>query len=65
MEKGVIEKIRIMDLLIDIASLNIFVFLAYPILDAFAVEPYGGREKFLAARKQENVELIMRRLIKK
>lgn len=64
-DRGVIERVKIIDILVDIVSLNIFVFLAYPILVSFAVEPYGGREKFLAARKRENVELIMRRLIKR
>jgi hypothetical protein len=50
--------------LIDILSVNIFVFVAMPLLRNFAVEPYGSEEAFLEARKKENVEIIMRRLKK-
>lgn len=64
-ERGTIDKINAMDIMLDIVSLNVFVFVAYPILETFAVVAYGGREKFLEARKRENVTVIMRRLTKK
>lgn len=63
-KKGNIEPISVIDLMIDIVSLNIFVFLAYPILESFAVEPFGGRDQFLQARRKENIEVIMRRIVK-
>lgn len=63
--KGNIEKISIQDLMLDIISLNVFVFMAYPIIETFALEDGRSKEEFLAARKKENVEIIMRRLIKK
>jgi len=61
---GTINPIKPVDLLIDIASLNVFVFAAMPLLRIFAVEAYGGEEAFLDARKKENVEIILRRLKK-
>lgn len=64
-KKGSIEKINGIDLLLDIVSLNVFVFVAYPIIEAFSSSNYGSREEFLAARKRENVEIIMRRLVKR
>lgn len=64
-QNGRLEKIQIADLLLDVASLNVFVFVAYPIVETFSSSMYGGREQFLEARKKENVELIMRRLVKK
>ena len=63
-EQGTINPIDPVDLLIDMASLNVFVFVAMPLLRNFAVEPYGSEEAFLDARKKENVEIIMRRLKK-
>jgi AcrR family transcriptional regulator len=63
-EKGTIEPIEPITLIIDIASLNIFVFAAMPLLRIFAVDKFGGENDFLEARKKENVEIIMRRLRK-
>jgi len=61
-KRGTINPIEPVDLLLDIASLNVFVFAAMPLLRAFAVDRYGDEEAFLDARKKENVEIILRRL---
>lgn len=63
-ESGLMCKINVLDVIIDIASLNLFVFVALPILKSSAVLAYGGEAEFLKARKRENVEVIMRRLRK-
>jgi AcrR family transcriptional regulator len=63
-KRGTINPIEPVDLLIDIASVNVFVFAAMPILKTFAVEAYGNEEAFLDARKKENVEIILKRLKK-
>lgn len=59
---GRIEQVDIRLLLLDIVSLNVFLFVAYPLMETV----FGGgepeRERFLAARKKENVEIIMRRI---
>jgi AcrR family transcriptional regulator len=60
--KGTMNAIDPITLLLDIASMNVFVFAALPFLRDFAVEPYGSEDAFLEARKKENVEIIMRRL---
>lgn len=63
-KKGTIEKVKAIDLMIDIVSLNVFVFIVYPIIEIFTTELYAGRDQFFAARRKENVEVIMRRLMK-
>lgn len=64
-KKGNIEQIDGIDLLLDIVSLNVFVFVSYPIIETFSLSSYGSREAFLKARKKENIEIIMRRLVKR
>ncbi len=61
-ERGEICRINITDLLIDIASLNVFTFIALPAIEPFVTSENFSRENFLEHRKQENVEVIMRRL---
>ena len=63
-KQGTIDPIDPVSLLINIASMNIFVFVAMPLLRNFAVEPYGNEEAFMEARKKENVTIIMKRLKK-
>ncbi|MDR2146189.1 MAG: TetR/AcrR family transcriptional regulator [Tannerella sp.] len=63
-EKGAIEPIEPVTLMIDVASLNVFVFVAMPFLQMFAVERFGSEDAFFEARKRENVEIIMKRLKK-
>lgn len=50
-------------LLLDIVSLNIFIFVGEPIImPIFAGTSPIDRERFLAQRKEENIETIMRRI---
>jgi len=63
-KRGTIVSIDPVHLLVDVASLNVFVFVAMPLLTHFAVTPFGNEEAFLESRKKENVEIIMRRLKK-
>lgn len=62
-EQGVVDRVSMVDLVVDMVSLNAFVFIAMPIIEPFALQYYApSLEEFLAQRKRENVELIMRRL---
>jgi len=61
-KKGTIVPIEPVTLLLDIASLNIFVFAALPIVRILAAERYESEEAFFEERKKENVEIIMRRI---
>lgn len=49
-------------LLIDIVSLNVFPFVAAPIMSGAMGEFYENYDDFLAVRKRENVETILRKL---
>jgi len=61
-ERGYIDPVEAITLLIDIISLNIFVFAVLPILPSVYQPFYKSEKEFLEARKKENVEIIMRRL---
>lgn len=54
--------IKIIDLLLDIASLNLFVFIAYPIVKKFTGYFYSSEKEFLEARKEETIRIILGRL---
>lgn len=60
--KGEISPINIPDLLLDIVSLNAFPFFALPAVEQLFAQKTGSLEGFLEHRKQENIEIIMRRL---
>jgi AcrR family transcriptional regulator len=63
-ECDAIRPIEAVTLLLNMASLNVFLFVAMPFLRMFAI-PQGMSEKeFLEMRKRENVEVIMCRLRK-
>ena len=49
-------------LLLDIISLDIFSFLATPVVEKLMPELFADREKFLEERKKENIETIMRKI---
>lgn len=51
-------------LLLDILSLNVFAFIAYPILESALGDLTADRNRFFEMRRKENVEVIMRRLKK-
>ena len=63
-ERGEIERVDIKMLFISIMSLNIFTFLAYPFIEPLMGELMVNRERFLAERKAENIETILRRIKK-
>lgn len=62
--RGEVEPIDVRTLLLDIVSLNIFPFIAFPIIEPIFGDQAADREQFFARRKQENVEVIMRRIKK-
>ena len=63
-ERGEIERVDIKMLFISIMSLNIFTFLAYPFMEPLMGKLMANRERFLAERKAENIETILRRIKK-
>ncbi len=60
--KGLCKQTDARMLLIDIVSLNIFPFIAAPIVKGAIGHLYASYDDFLVARKQENVETILRKL---
>lgn len=62
--RGEVEQFDVRTLLLDIVSLNIFPFIAFPIIEPIFGDQAANREQFFARRKQENVEVIMRRIKK-
>ena len=63
-ERGEIEQVDVKMLFISIMSLNIFTFVAYPFMEPIMGELMANRERFLAERKAENIETILRRIKK-
>lgn len=57
-----ITPMKYTDLMLSIASLNIFIFLSAPITDKLLCPTPEARAAFLEKRKKENIELILRRL---
>ena len=51
-------------LLLDIISLNVFPFIALPVVEPILGDLSGNRERFLELRRAENTEIILRRLKK-
>ena len=62
--RGEIERVDVRHLMLDILSLNIFPFVAYPIIQPRIEDVVADRADFVAQRKRENIEIIMRRLRK-
>lgn len=63
-ERGEIEQVDVKMLFISIMSMNIFTFVAYPFMEPIMGELMADRERFLEARKTENIETILRRIKK-
>lgn len=61
-ERGEMARIDVRMLLMNIISLNIFTFVAYPFMEPLMGELMASREKFLAIRKVEIIETIMCRI---
>jgi TetR/AcrR family transcriptional regulator len=62
--RGETEPMDARMLMLDIISLNVFIFIAYPIIEPILGDLTADRERFFELRKQENIETIMRRLKK-
>ena len=62
--RGELETLDVRMLILDIISLNIFPFIAYPIIEPVLGYAAKGREQFFAQRRKENVEVILRRIKK-
>ena len=60
--QGLCKQVNARMLLIDIISLNIFPFIAAPIVQGTIGSSYANYDDFLAARKKENVETILNKL---
>ena len=60
--RGECRKIRAEMLLLDIVSLNIFSFIAQPIMDTIFSELFSDKSLFIEQRKKENIETIMRKI---
>ena len=63
-DRGECERMDVRMLMLDIVSLNVFSFIAMPIIEPLVGDLAVDRETFCRLRKQENVEVIMRRLKK-
>lgn len=61
-EQGMMERVDAKMLFISIMSLNIFTFIAFPFMKPVMGELMAHDERFLSARKAENIETIMRRI---
>lgn len=60
--KGLCRQVDARMLLIDIVSLNVFPFMAAPIVYGAIGDTYGSYDDFLVMRKKENVETILNKL---
>lgn len=60
--KGLSRQVNARMLLIDIVSLNVFPFMAAPIVLGAIGDSYNSYDEFLALRKTENVETILNKL---
>lgn len=61
-ERGEMVQIDTRMLMLSIISLNIFTFVAYPVIQPLMGDLMSDRETFLEARKAENIETIMCRI---
>lgn len=62
--RGEIEQIDVRTLMLDIVCLNIFPFIAYPVIEPIFGSIAADRTHFFEMRKAENIEVIMRRIKK-
>ena len=60
--RGICRRVNAGMLVLDIVSLNIFSFIAAPVVECVLDRLFEDRGTFLEARKRENVETIMRKL---
>lgn len=62
--EGEIEPVDVRMLMLDAVSLNIFPFIAYPVIEPIFGSIAADRARFFEMRKAENIEVIMRRIKK-
>jgi TetR/AcrR family transcriptional regulator len=62
-EEGSFLPIRAIDLMVDIASINVFPFIALPIVMTIADSFYTTEDEFLMAKRTENVKVILNRIL--
>ncbi|MDO5570460.1 MAG: TetR/AcrR family transcriptional regulator [Bacteroidales bacterium] len=60
--QGSINSVSSINLLLDIVSLNVFVFITFPIVKLFALNDSKSAEEFFMERKKENISTILHRL---
>ena len=60
-DRGEVRRMDAFTLMMDVVSLNLFVFVAHPIVQH--IVPFDQLEAFYEARKQENIAVITHRLI--
>ena len=60
--QGKVDWVDVRMLLLDIISLNVFPFIAYPIIEPVLGDIAADRNRFFELRKAENIEMIMRRI---
>lgn len=60
--QGICKHVDARMLLVDIVSLNVFPFMAAPIVEGAIGNRYSNYDEFLAIRKKENVETILNKL---
>ena len=60
---GKIRPVSAFDLMLDIISLNVFAFVAKPFIKGFEGVIFNNEDEMYEARKRENVEVIMSRIL--
>lgn len=60
---GNIRPVSAFDLMLDIISLNVFAFVAKPFIKGFEGVIFNNEDEMYEARKRENVEVIMSRIL--
>lgn len=63
-ERGETRKVDVRHLMLDVLSLNIFAFIAYPVVEPLFGDLTLDRDAFFEQRRRENIETIKLRLIK-
>lgn len=63
-ELGEIVQVDARMLLLDVISLNVFPFIAYPVIEPIFGDMVDDRAHFFELRKKENIETVMRRIKK-
>ena len=61
-KKGTIRPVKAEDLMVSAISLNIFVFVANPLIQLFVEEKGEEYHQYMERRKQENVEIIIKQI---